>query len=391
MRPLEILPIKKDDPAASAFAWLLESGIQDTSENSQARGGVNAWFDLRSQSYLFFYSEITGYAVNAFLFYYSVTGEVSYLDAAIQAADWLLKTQYPENGLIRTRVNRTVYHGSYFDSWIFTFDQWVVIYGLSNLSQAAGKPVYLEAAQRMARFLIKHTVREDGLFYPIFDVENKKPLAPGDKWSRQSGSFHAKALLALSKLQGLSRDDVYHPYAQRLAERVLSLQQGNGRFITQDDEESTHLHPHLYSLEGLLSLWLSEKDEKCLLAVEKGLKWVLNHQLENGVLYSSFKNGSFLPYVRADILAQSLRLGTILLQQGLLKESRFQLERLREKLLSYQILAGSQKGGFLYGQEQDGIIHYHVNAWVTMFAAQALWLYDSFLPANQLYDMSFFV
>lgn len=391
MSTLLQVPLLKEDPAGLAFAWLLESGIQDPGETGLHKGGVNAWFDLRTQSYQFFYSEITGYAVNAFLFWYEVSGDTSYLDAARDAVDWLLNAQYPESGLIKTRVNHEVYHRSYFDSWIFTFDQWMVIYGLANLSEVMDSSPYLEHAEKMARFLIRHTVRRDGFFYPLYDVEHKQPVNPRDKWSRQSGSFHAKALLALSKLHQLTKKEEYQSCAVRLAEKTLSVQKRDGRFVTQNRDGSTHLHPHLYTLEGLLALGFIEKKDALVRAAEKGLKWVFDHQATDGSIYSFTRRGRFVPYVRADILAQTLRLGAVLVERGFLSGYRRRLSDVREKLLTYQILEGSQKGGFLYGQEQDGTVHYHVNAWVTMFASQALWIHDHFLPSNRRYNISFFV
>lgn len=391
MKPSVTAVVRKDEPSVSAFSWLLNSGIQDKSVHSETTGGVNAWLDLKNQSYPFVYAEITGYAVNAFLFYYSVTGQSSYLDAAIRAGDWLLNAQYSETGLIKTRINQRDYQKPYFDSWVFTFDQWVIIYGLVNLAEVSGKSVYLEHAERVAKLLMKSTVRPDGFFCPIFDVEKNKALTPGDKWSRQSGSFHAKALMPLQKLYEVTSNEEYRNCALKLIRKTISIQQKDGRFITQDSEGSTHLHPHIYSLEGLLSFGLLEGNPECLQSAENGIKWVLDRQLEEGSIYSFFVDGKFLPYVRADILAQALRVGVILVQHGILKGYEENLRRLREKLLFYQMTAGSENGGFLYGQEQDGTIHYHLNAWVTMFAAQALWIYDHFEPGDEPFRMAFFV
>lgn len=391
MSSLVSTSLKKDDPAVLAFSWLLDSGIQETADHPDTKGGVNAWFDLRTQSYPFVYSEITGYAVNAFLFYYSMTKEASCLDAACSAADWLLGAQYPENGLIRTRFNHRSFDETYFGSWVFTFDQWIIIYSLANLSEVTGRPLYLRKAESIAQFLMKHTTREDGLFYPIFDVQRKGPLSTEDKWSRQPGSFHAKALMALDKLYELTKNGDYLACALRLAEKTLSIQESDGRFVTQSNEGSTHLHPHLYSLEGLLSFGLARKNEEFIKAAERGFYWMMGYQREDGTIYSFFRQGTFLPYVRADILAQALRLGAILFEQGFFKGDKTALERLRKKLLQYQITQGPQKGGFLYGQEENGAVHEHVNAWVTMFAGQALWLYDRLGLENKPYVMSFFV
>jgi len=371
-------PATKDQlkPANAAFSWLLHSGIQDQTPSPDKNGGVNAWFDVRTQSYPFLYSEITGYAVNAYLFAYTQTGESAYLTASKMAADWLIRQEFPENGLIRTRVNHDHFRVPYFDEWVFTFDQWIIAYSLACLAQACGEKTYLTHAVKMADFLLANTVRPNGLFFPVYHVGRKEPEATGDKWSRQSGGFHAKALMALDKIHELTGQSSYAEAARKLFSATLELQQPDGRFITQDNEGSTHLHPHLYTVEGLLQYGLFHGNGEALKAALRGVEWVLAGQRQDGVVFSFFKDQAFQPFTRADVLAQTLRTAVKLQQTGLLKGKDSELKKLRDKLLSFQVQQGSMRGAFFYGQEQDGSIHYHLNAWVTMFAAQALWLAD---------------
>ncbi len=371
-------PVSKEQlsPARAAFAWMLHSGIQDLSSAPEKKGGVNAWFDVRTQSYPFLYSEITGYAVNAYLFAHTQTGEPAYLAAARMAADWLIRQEFPENGLIRTRVNHDHFRTPYFEEWVFTFDQWIIVYGLVCLAEAAKDKTYLNHACRMADFLLKETVRPNGLFFPVYHIGRKEPEATGDKWSRQSGGFHAKALMALDKLQELTGNPAYTAAAKKLFTATLQLQQPDGRFITQDSEGSTHLHPHLYTVEGLLQHGLFHGNNDALQAAQRGVEWALKGQRADGTVFSFFKDGALQPFTRADVLAQTLRTAVRLQQEGLLTGREESLKKLRDKLLSFQVQQGPMRGAFFYGQEQDGSIHYHLNAWVTMFAAQALWLTD---------------
>lgn len=368
--------------AESAFEWLLNSGIQDVSAREDKRGGVNAWFDLRTQSYPFLYAEITGYAVNAYLYARShlKTREDAYLKAARDAADWLIRQQFSQSGLVRTRVNHDHFQVAYFEDWVFTFDQWIILYGLACLGETSGEKSYAEHACRMADFLLSRTVRQDGLFYPVYHVGRDEPEATGDKWSRQSGGFHGKALMALDKLYQMTGKKAYADAAERLAASVLRLQQSSGRFITQDSEGSTHLHPHLYTIEGLLQHGLFNEAAEVLSAARRGVEWVLDGQHPDGRIDSFYKNDAFQPFTRVDVLAQTLRAASILKRHQALPGRDEALRRLREKLLSFQVVSGPHKGGFFYGQEQDGTIHFHLNAWVTMFAAQALWLSASDEP-----------
>lgn len=383
--------IQPDAPALLAAEWLLNSGIQDTEENKPTYGGVNAWYDLTSGSYPFVYSEITGYAVNAFLHSFHLTGDEAYAKAAKLAARCLLRHRDSKTGLVYNRIWHGASKESYYDSWIFTFDQWVIVYGLISLYEDQKDDTFRSEAEVMAQFLMESTVRDDGSFDPVYDFEKEETAATFDKWSRQPGPFHAKALMALLKLFEITKNDRYFEYAERLAKVTLTMQSREGRFITQTNEKSTHLHPHLYTLEGLMSFGLATDNKDYLDAVERGLKWVLDHCKENGEVNSFYKDNRFVPYVRCDILAQALRVGALLLRQGRLKGYDEKLAGLRKALLRYQIVQGPQKGGFFYGQEQDGTIHYHVNAWVSMFAAQALWLYDYRDNLTNSYSMELFV
>ena len=64
-----------------------------------------------------------------------------------------------------------------------------------------------------------------------------------------------------------------------------------------------------------------------------------------------------------------------------------ELRKLREHLGLFQFAeTGGQCGGFLYGSDTDGRIRIHLNAWATMFALQAIWMYETSVgkgrPAN---------
>ncbi len=382
---------KGNDPVLLVSDWLLQSGIQNTDADPKFRGGVNAWYDLKKQTFPFIYSEITGYAVSAFLFIHHVLKGPIYLERAQLAANWLLRSRDPKYGFVVNRVYHPSEEKPYYDSWIFTFDQWMIIDGLCNLSGVTGDRSYLHGAQEIADRLIQKTFRHDNYMYPAVNLENGQVEAANDKWSRQPGSFHAKVLLGLNRLFNLTHDQKYLTHAFRLAERACLDQKENGRFVTQINTGSTHLHPHCYTLEGILFFGLSQNRQSLIEASKKGLEWMLNSQHDDGTLYAFFQGDQFLPYERADILAQILRLSAIML--GYFPEfQKFkpQLERLKKKMLSYQIKEGPQKGGFLYGQEENGIIHDHANAWVSLFALQALWLYDQSQTHDFKYDFSFF-
>ena len=374
-----------------AFQWLRDSGIQIRSKNPATDGGVCSWFDLERESYPFIYAEITGYAVNAFLFQHRVTGDPLYLASAVRAGDWLLKNRCAKTGLVLTRYWLDETKAPYYDQCFFTFDQWVIVYGLACLADISGERKFRDGAVAIANFLLSRTVKNDGIFYPLFDSAQKKSVEFGDKWSRQPGSFHAKALMALAKLAAMTGESVYRDSADQLLRKTLSVQSADGRFVTQDNEGSTHLHPFLYTLEGLASYALSKGQNELLLPVELGARWILDRQNQDGSVYCFFNGQNFKPFVRADILAQTLRISSILMQRGFLAGYSDALDKLRTKLESFQVIDGPQTGGFMYGQEENGSVHKHVNAWVTMFASQAMCIHDGLRQTHAPYDMAFFV
>jgi len=374
----------------SAGKWLLNSGIQNNESDYNSHGGMHAWFDLDTKTFSFLYPEITGYAVNIFLFLYDLFPEEQYLFKAKKAAQWLLET-YQENPWVPNRVSNNQKSDGYLNSHTFTFDNWIVVYGLARLYEVTGKEVYLNKALEIADFLICFLQKENGMFYPLFNAEKMEPEETNDKWSRQSGSFHAKAIFALLKLHQITQGGRFYESAERLTRAVLSLQEPDGRFITHDVSRSTLLHPHLYTLEGLACFGFIREDVKSIEAIQKGVEWILKYQNENGSCYCFFQEGKFRPYIRVDVLAQTLRMGSILVLNKKALHLQPHLAKLRDSLIRYQFQSGAQQGGFLYGQEENGISHNHVNSWVTMFATQALWLYDFYLKENRNYNFDYFV
>jgi hypothetical protein len=387
MSPITVL---NDSRILSAGRWLLASGIQNADEGSHAFGGVNAWYDLLHDQYPFIYGEITGYAINSYLHFHQLSGDDAYLDAAKKAANWIIANRVQPSGLVLNRLNHVEVNNPYFKEWFFTFDQWMIVYGLAELHSVTKDQLYLKHAEEIALFLIKNTVNEVGAFYPIFDHQTQQPIEMNDKWSRQSGGYHAKGLMGLLKLYDLTHNEIYLTAAKRLHEWTLDSQQNTGRFVTQDNERSSHLHPYLYTLEGLLYFAIHQSCEKTFNAVEKSAKWILDHQNQRGGFSAYFIKNEFLPFERVDINAQFLRVAAILNHQGRMKDQIEKLDKVAHYLESYQILAGEQKGGFFYGQEETGQMHYCVNAWVTMFAAQALSYYES-VKSSRSFDMTFFV
>ncbi|MFC1570706.1 hypothetical protein ACFL4E_02875 [Candidatus Omnitrophota bacterium] len=201
-------------------------------------------------------------------------------------------------------------------------------------------------------------------------------------------------MLGFTDLFDVTGDEKYKKAAFNLCRSSLTFQKDSGRFVTSRSDESTHLHPHAYSAEGLLYAGVYFKKEEFIDSAVKAVEWALDSQLADGGIPKKFENGNFIPFYRSDILAQMLRLGVLL--RGLRKldmKYDVHLEKLYKKLLSFQYLGpGEQSGGFFYGTSLDGVERAHLNSWCTMFAFQAMIMYeDIYLTNSKIEKVEYFI
>ncbi len=380
--------------------WLLNSGIQNVGGETPVNGGFNAWYNLEENNYFYTYSEITGYAITSLLYLYSLKKEELLLGRAKSAANWLVDRALDSSGGIKTRYyydrKSADKNYSFQGNIIKSFDNGIVLSGLSNLYEYSSHENYYLVSKRIADLLLKMQ-KKSGLLYPDYDVKNKKMKESDEKWSSQSGSFHVKIILGLVNFAKYSNEKKYEDLARKLCDAILTFQKDDGRFITFKKED-THLHPHCYSAEGLLFAGWYFKEQKYIDAAVKATKWMLDNQLENGGIPSLYKDNKFIQFERVDILAQTLRLAVIFLNNKLLDSRyRYKVEKLSRRLLQFQYLKdGSQKGGFFYGYDVDyntlkETKTLHLNSWVTMFALQALIMYKQYLENRLRVNLRLFV
>ncbi|MBU1084221.1 MAG: glycoside hydrolase family 88 protein, partial [Candidatus Omnitrophica bacterium] len=362
--------------------WILNSGIQNTDGKNQ--GGFNSWFDVGSGGYPYVYSEITGYGITTLL-YLKLFFDGQFLDRARYAADWLIKNAVSENGGVRTRdYQQDMYESeaySFESGNIYTFDSGMVLYGMISLYRDCKDNKYLEISKKIASFLMNHMRKEDGFFYASYDPATKEKADSPWKWSTQSGSYHAKLALGFTDLYEVTGEEVYKDAALSLCGKAMDLQDPSGRFITSRADNSTHMHPHAYSAEGLLYTGIHFEEDDLIDSAERAVKWSLDSQNPDGGIPKKHNGQDFINLYRADILAQILRLGALLKSLGRLDETySSKLEKLRNSLLSFQYKENDrQKGGFYYGFTLDGKKKEHINSWCSMFALQALIMYEESL------------
>lgn len=350
----------KPDPVASVKNWLINSGIQS------AQGGFYAWIDLNSQEPSFLYSEITGYAITTLLFLNRLSQDTTLTKRAQNAAGWLAqKALHPCGGfkarLYQDGINTDPRYS--FDSEnIFSFDTAMALYGLANLYKQTQEEELLAVCRKCADFLINKMQNPDGSFNSIYSAKTSTNINPGDKWSNQPGSFHAKIALGLVDLFEITKEAKYKEAAIKICEFALTKQDESGRFITDDVTQTTHLHPHSYTIEGLIYTGAAWGIKKFIDPAQKAVIWMFKYVDRNGIndIYDP-KSAKFSHFQRSDILAQALRLGLIFNQDKTVL--------LKARLENYQYLGENyqQSGGFLYNLQGR-----HLNSWCAMFASQAL-------------------
>ena len=345
--------------------WLLNSGIQSDD------GGFYVWQDIEDRSHAYLYSEITGYAITTLCFLYAITKNKAFIDRAKKAARWILRDALDQSGGVLTRkyLKTAVSHYSFERGNIYSFDCAMVAFGMCKLYKITKNEEYLKCAEKIAEFLNKKMIKDTGLYYPIFDTKTGKCVEDSGKWSTQSGSFHCKLALCLCELSSIKNDVSYSAMAKRLIDSSINSFYKNGRFMTSSLNETSHLHPYSYTLEGVLYYAYKTKDGSFNHICEKAFDWVAGLQQDNGgfpaQVFDSRKPD--IAHQRSDIQSQILRLSYFI-------KSDIAGERLADRLLEFQNTSFEHKGGFLFGNDEDGSFKKHSNAWCSMFALQALYL-----------------
>lgn len=345
--------------------WLLKSGIQ--SED----GGFYAWQDVDSETHSYLYSEITGYAITIMCFLHSITKDPVFMTGARHAAQWILQNAlHPEGGVLtRSYVNNPDDHYAFERGNIYSFDSAMAAFGMLKLYRITADEEYLACAEKIINFLNSRMLKPEGGYYPIFDTKKGQPYEDMNKWSTQSGSFHCKLALCLCELSGIKKEVSYMESASRLIKSSLGNFYKNGRFITNMADNTSHLHPYSYTLEGMLYYTRLSKDGSHEDTIRSAFSWMAGLQEKDGGFPTQVSGDKkrIIPYQRCDIQAQVLRLSYFM-------KSDIDREMLVERFLGLQNMEGDYKGGFLFGFDEKGSFLNHCNAWCSMFALQALYL-----------------
>jgi hypothetical protein len=330
--------------SASLRRWLSEGEIVSPS------GAYYAWFDADTCNPAFEYPEITGYALT------HLASQPDPTDAerrsAANAAHWLVE---------RWRGGDRSARAGWDDGRVYYFDLAMEANGLLLAGSRFGINSAVDVGAEIVRVMVAEIAKTG--YLPCL------PEADGGAragWSTQGVPHMGKALQSLLHARELLEDasSDLDEAIKRVVQQTLDNQQADGRFVTDPSDEMTMLHPHLYAVEGLWCHAEATGDRASGAAAKAGATWVWDHQLSTGGLPRCVRLDGVTEGVpeQHDLTAQAVRAAY------LTETSVDQAARAADRLVD--VATPRANAAALIYQPEAG--QRHLNAWVSLFGAQAL-------------------
>jgi len=355
-------------------AWLATSGIQ-ISDGPDA-GGVRAWLDETPGKPGFIYSEITGYYMTLCA-QLARLGDRAWIARGERAATWIVERALHESGAVLSRKYDSAAGGNPTDPYSFDngrvafFDCAMVGFGLVEMHALTGDRRWLDAAAKIGAFVER--VFGDAIAggHSTFDAKTMTPVAAAPRWSAHFGPFELKGAMFLDALADATSDSKPRAFAERLLSFALAKQHASGRFPTMPSGNTTHLHPHTYTVEGLLYL-AARRDRADLIArAAAAVDWSVTTCLAPSPQRQQWSEQPDLCIegLRSDVLAQTLRAYEVikLLAPATTWAWEGRIAALHAQLDTFTL----PSGGTSYGRDEYGARPHHANAWCHFFAVEA--------------------
>lgn len=372
-----------------AIKWFKLSGIFNLNPNDEkTHGSVNSYFIPNEKRYAYAYSEITGYGLTFLTYLYEITNEVGYINLAMKSFRWLKDVALDDRmGGCLCRLD--LIEREFLPKRVCSFDNGMILNGLCNLYRVKKKEEILELAVLIGNSLLNNFQNLDGSMNVRYIYQHDSPRIEFSygKWSSQVGTFLAKNSIGLLNLSDITGDERYEISALDLCKWAESLQRENGRFITNLLENGTHLHPHSYTCEGLLTTGQITGNEDMVASARKGLDWSINAMNNTSGFPRYYNENGFIRHERNDINAQIIRL-MIILNQIDGGVGRALIDDCVSHLIGFQMESNDIKidGSFIYGFDESGNKMINPNSWVTMFSLQALLMYKRNLIQGERFN-----
>ncbi len=339
-----------------AGAWFLESGIQEQS------GGVARYYVADAQQNRPISTEITGYAVSALVYLYSLTQDHRYLTAATGAARFLTRSAW-DSGL---RIFPFECSGP---SLAYFFDSGIIVRGLLSLWRVTGDRELIDIAEQCGRSMAQDFAAGNAGYDPILRLPEKDPLPRGEKWSRQQGCYQLKAALAWHDLhKETGQADFLKLYDGALTASLRT----HDSFLpgAEGDLVMDRLHAYCYFLEA--SLPRADRPEVAS-ALAGGIAKVSHYLREIAPQFD-----------RSDVYAQLLRVRVLTECAGGVSVDRSAAAHEAEKIESFQVDDPDRRirGGSFFAR-RGGQLQPHVNPVSTAFGLQALAMWRQYLAGER--------
>lgn len=380
-----------------ALDWLTNSDVRIQDPQSIAFGGTCQGYNWEQKKYPFVYSEITGYAISAYVSAYRWTNDKHYLDLATEAADFLLRVQALAN---QDGEAGAIPHGYSVPELMLTrqyysFDAAMCLQGLLDLNAIQPSEKLLDSSQSVGEWLITKMQQSDGSFLAMYDSVTNQRYHSDNNFFDDFGCLHAKHAIGLIKLSEALTDERYKLAACKVCDWVIKLQNPDGAIRANHWMQRTVSHPHCYAVEGLLyaGAMLNRKDYTQ--AAQKGAAWLLKVQNADGSINIEYNrpwwrmgrriiSDTFFPKKVTDATAQAVRIWITLYHQNGHQPFLAAANQAAKFLSSMQckdISDSNLTGGFYFWEN-----HPTMYSWATMFAMNALYALENIDRSNG-YDL----
>jgi hypothetical protein len=334
--------------------WFLHSGIQ------QPDGGVARYYLVDAGRNLPASTEITGYAISAFVYLHSFTHDARYLDRALSGARFLARAWDAVSQTMPFEIEPAAF--SYF------FDCGIVVRGLLSVWRATGEQEFLDTAIATGQSMARDFVGPTGDFHPILALPAKTPL-PRDplRWSRTATCYQLKSAMAWWDLFEATGDTRFIEPYDRVLEASLRSYADFLPGHAERPQVMDRLHAFCYFLEGLLP---RAAETRCTAA------------LRDGIARAAWHLRDIAPeFERSDVYAQLLRVRLYADWLGAAPLDRPAAEFEAARLAAFQVADSDGRGtrmngGYWFGRRSAGNLPY-INPVSAAFAAQALELWET--------------
>jgi uncharacterized protein YyaL (SSP411 family) len=345
--------VAKADVCLEAGEWFLRSGIQD------ATGGVARYYFSDRECNAPLTTEITAYYAGALVALYKRSADTRYLDAAINAARYLVRAWDAKCSAMPFECDSENGKYSYF------FDNGIIVRGLLAVWRECENPVFLSMAQKVGDSMARD-FSHGGQFSPILELPSKSPLGyEPARWSRSPGCYQFKAALAWHELWQVTKEERYHARYRNLLDASLA---SHTSFLPGVDIEISvmdRLHAYSYFLEGLLP---AVEEQACADAMAEGIERA-----------AGFVRKISPVFLRSDVIAQLLRVRLFADQHGVLPLDQDAAEKEISILKSFQSDDSDVRlnGGFWFGKKNGNLLPF-MNPVSTAFSTQAVEMWNQY-------------